>query len=187
MTPIRFPSPSVLQEALKGYFQNYTCVFTTITVVRRLRKTEEGRPFPKSQVQLNCPEGEHGNTSGFCSPVWSLGAIRARAYGRTGLVGGVPAASGDKAPEALRMNITHRVLPALPPFWGRLPSTRPTQPASCMHLLSQGPRRTGVIQRNTSNVEREATLGEGINAQRHGENIATLSWPLCFVSKVRWV
>lgn len=102
-------------------------------------------------------------------------------------MGGVPAVSLGKAPEAPRVNIAHRVLPALPPFWGRLPSIRPTQPASCMYLLSQGPWRTGVIQRNTSNVEREAILVEGRNAQHHGENIATLSWPPCFVSKVRWV
>lgn len=77
-------------------------------------------------------------------------------------MGGVSAVSGGKAPEALRVNIAHRVLPALPPFWSRLPSTRPTQLASCMHLSSQGPRRTGVVQRNSSSVEIEATLGEGI-------------------------
>lgn len=84
-------------------------------------------------------------------------------------MGGVLAASGGKAPEAPRVNITHRVLPALPPFWGRFPSTRPTQPASCIHLLSQGPWRR--VQRNSSSVERETTLGEGINAQHHGENM----------------
>lgn len=54
-------------------------------------------------------------------------------------------------------------LTALLPFWCKLPPTRTTQPASCIHLMSQSPWRTGLVQKDSSGVERETTLGEGIN------------------------
>ena len=51
------------------------------------------------------------------------------------------------------MNVAHRALTGIP-----LSSTRPTQPASYMYLLSQGPWSAGLVQRDSSVAERETTL-----------------------------